>query len=125
MEIITLFNFYDPFGSQKNHDLTGSADTCQWINDYLAGTRSLIKTSLSVQCSVAESFKFNGKHMRSVYVREVGPCLVSKDVYEAIGYDKENGSKQYSGLFLKNIKSSLATSRLIWRSVWIILSTPN
>ena len=104
MEIITLFNFYDPFGSQKNHDLTGSADTCQWINDYLAETRSLIKTSLSVQCSVAESFKFNGKHMRSVYVREVGQCLVSKDVYEAIGYDKENGVKAIQRLVPEKYK---------------------
>ena len=47
--------------------------------------------SLSVQRSVVESFKFNGKHVRSVYVKDVGQCLVSKDVYEAIGYDKENG----------------------------------
>ena len=31
--------------------------------------------------------------MRSVYVKDIGQCLVSKDVYEAIGYDKENGVK--------------------------------
>ena len=48
---------------------------------------------LSVQRSVLESFRFNDKHLRSVYVRDVGQCLVSKDVYEATGYDKENGVK--------------------------------
>ena len=47
----------------------------------------------SVEHSVIESFNFNGKHVRSVYVKDVGQCLVSKDVYEAIGYDKENGVK--------------------------------
>ena len=31
--------------------------------------------------------------MRSVYVKDVGQCLVSKDVYEAIGYEKEDGVK--------------------------------
>ena len=47
--------------------------------------------SLSVQRLVVESFNFNGKHVRSVYVKDEGQCLVSKDVYEAIGYNKENG----------------------------------
>ena len=72
---------------------------------------------LSAQRSVVESFNFNGKHVRSVYVKDVGQCLVSKDVYEAIGYEKEEESRQYSGLFLKNIRSSLATPRLIWRCI--------
>ena len=49
--------------------------------------------SLSVQCLIVESFSFNREHMRSVYVKDVGQCLVSKDVYEAIGYDNENGVK--------------------------------
>ena len=49
--------------------------------------------SLSVQRSIEESFNFNGKHVRSVYVKDLGQCLVLKDVYEAIGYDKENGVK--------------------------------
>ena len=65
--------------------------------------------SLSVQRSAIESFKFNGKHVRSIYVKDVGQCLVSKDVYEANGYVKETGSRQYSGLFLKNVRSDLAT----------------
>ena len=49
--------------------------------------------SFSVQCSVVESFKFNGKHVRYVYVKHVGQCFISKDVYEGIGYNKENGVK--------------------------------
>ena len=49
--------------------------------------------SLSAQRSVEESFRFNDKHVRSVYVKDVGQCVVSKDVYEAIGYEKENGVK--------------------------------
>ena len=70
--------------------------------------------SLSVQRSVAELFNFNGKHVRSVYVKDVRQCLVSKDVYEAIGMRKKTGSRQYISLFLKNIRSNLATLKLIW-----------
>ena len=64
----------------------------QMKND-LSWARKLIKMSLPVQRSVVESFKFNGKHVRSVYVKDVGQCLVSKDVYETIGYEKEDGAK--------------------------------
>ena len=60
--------------------------------------------SLSVQRSVVESFNFNGKHMRSVYVKNVGQCLVSKDVYEAIGYDQENGVKAIQRLVPETYK---------------------
>ena len=55
--------------------------------------REIKKMSLSVQRSVVESFNFNGKHVRSVYVKDVGQCLVSKDVYEAIGHEEEDGAK--------------------------------
>ena len=64
--------------------------------------------SLSVQRSVAESFNFNGKHVRSVYVKDVGQCLVSKDVYEAIGYSKENGVKATQWLVPGKYNSDLA-----------------
>ena len=60
--------------------------------------------SLAVQCPFAESFKFNGKHVRSIYVKEVGQCLVSKDVYKAIGYDKENGVKAIQQLVPEKYK---------------------
>ena len=49
--------------------------------------------SLSVQRSVVESFNFNGKNVRPVYVKDVGQSLVSKDVYEVIDYEKEHGVK--------------------------------
>ena len=50
--------------------------------------------SLSVQqCSVVESFNFNGKHVRSVYVKDVGQCLVPKGLYEATRFEKEDGAK--------------------------------
>ena len=60
--------------------------------------------SLSVQRSVVESFNFNGKHVWSVYVKDVGQCLLSKDVYEAIEYDKENGVKAIQRLVPEKYK---------------------
>ena len=39
---------------------------------------------LSAQRSVVESFRLNGKHMRSVYVKDAGQCLVSKNVYDEV-----------------------------------------
>ena len=60
--------------------------------------------SLSVQRSVVESFNFNGKHVGSVYVKDVGQCLLSKDVYEAIEYDKENGVKAIQRLVPEKYK---------------------
>ena len=53
--------------------------------------QNVIKMSFSVQHSVVESFMSNGKHVRPVYVKDVDQCLVSKDVYETIGYEKEDG----------------------------------
>ena len=46
--------------------------------------------SLSVQSSVVESFKFNDKNITAFYIKDVGQCLISQDVYTAVGYDKEN-----------------------------------
>ena len=81
------------------------------------GPKFIIKMSLSVQHLIVESFKFNDKHGRSVYVKDVGQCLVSKDVYEAIGYEKKMEPKQCSSLFLRDIRLDLATPRWTWR-VW-------
>ena len=53
--------------------------------------QNVIKMSFSVQHSVGESFMSNGKHVRPVYVKDVDQCLVSKDAYETIGYEKEDG----------------------------------
>ena len=53
--------------------------------------------SLSVQCSVVESFSFNRKKVQSVHVKRE-ECLVSRDVYKAIGYEEENGKKAIQNL---------------------------
>ena len=42
--------------------------------------------------------------MKSVYVKDVGQCLVSKDVYEAIGYGKEDGVKTIQQLVPEKYK---------------------
>ena len=68
--------------------------------------------SLSVQRSVVELFKFNGKHVRSVYVKDIGQCFVSKDVYEAIGYDKENGVKAIQRLVPEKYKIRLGDAQV-------------
>ena len=68
--------------------------------------------SFSVQRSIVESFSFNGKHVRSVYVKNAGQCLVLKDVYEAIGYDKENGVKAIRRLVPEKHKIRLGDTQV-------------
>ena len=53
--------------------------------------------SFSAQRPVVESFIFNGKNIRSVHVKEE-ECLVSRDVYKAIGYEEESGKKAIQNL---------------------------
>ena len=53
--------------------------------------------SLSVQRSVVEQFSFNGKKVQSVHVKGE-ECLVSREVYMAIGYEEENGKKAIQNL---------------------------
>ena len=74
-----------------------------WIQN-IFGLNEIKKMSLSVQRSVVESFNFNGKHVRSVYVKDVGQYLVSKDVYESIGYEKEDEVKVIQRLVPKKYK---------------------
>ena len=68
--------------------------------------------SLSVQHSVLELFKFNNKYVRSVYVKNLGQCLVSKDVYEAIGYEKEDGVKAIEQLVTEKYKIQFGDARI-------------
>ena len=68
--------------------------------------------SFSVQCSVVESFNFNGKHVRSVYVEDVGQCLVSKDVYEAIGCEREDGVKAIQQLVPEKYKIRFGNAQI-------------
>ena len=53
--------------------------------------------NLSVQRSVVKQFSFNGKKVQSVHVNGE-ECLVSRDVYMAIGYEEENGKKAIQNL---------------------------
>ena len=49
--------------------------------------------SLSGQCSIVESFKFNGKNIRVINIMNVGQCFVGIDVSKAIGYNKDDNAK--------------------------------
>ena len=60
---------------------------------------------LSAQCPVVESFKFNRKNIRSVHVKGE-KCLISKDIYKAIGYDEESGKKAIQNLVPNEYKLS-------------------
>ena len=59
--------------------------------------------SLSVQSSTVKPFKFNDKSIRSVHVKGE-ECLISRDVYEAIGYEEENGKKAMQRLVPEKCK---------------------
>ena len=54
--------------------------------------------SLSVQRSVAEQFSFNRKKKFSQFKSRGEECLVSRDVYMAIGYEEEKGKKAIQNL---------------------------
>ena len=73
-----------------------------FLND-LAGPRNLIKMCFSVQRSVVKSFEFNDKKFQSVHVKGE-ECLVSRDVYMAIEYEKENGKKAIKNLVPQKYK---------------------
>ena len=60
--------------------------------------------SFSVQLSVVESFKFNGKNIRAFYIKDVGQCLISQGLYTAVGYNKENGVKTLQRLVPEKYK---------------------
>ena len=69
--------------------------------------------SLSVQQrSVIESFNFNSKHVRSVYVKDVGQCLVSEDLYEATGFEKEDGAKAIQRLVPEKYKTRFGDAQI-------------
>ena len=50
--------------------------------------------SLSVQCSVVESFKFNGKNIRVVQIKNMGQCFEGIDVSEAVGYNDDDNVRR-------------------------------
>ena len=82
--------------------------------------------SLSVQYSIVESFSFNGKHVRCVYIKDVGQCLVSKNVYEAIGYDKEDGVKAIEPFVSEKYKIRFGDAQFDLEGVYnFVHSQPN
>jgi len=60
--------------------------------------------SLSIQRSVVEQFNFNGKDVRSVYVRGEGVLYV----YRAVGYIKEAGIKAVQRLVPEKYKMRIS-----------------
>ena len=52
------------------------------------------RMSLSVQCSVVESFKFTGKNIRVVKIKNVGQCFVGIDVSKAVGYNDDDNARR-------------------------------
>ena len=63
--------------------------------------------SVSIQRSVVEQFIFNGKNVRSVYVKREGECLVARDVWRAIGYDRVAGVQAIQRLVPQKYKMRL------------------
>ena len=47
--------------------------------------------AVSISSSVVEKFNFNGQNVRSLYIKDIGECLLAKDVYEAVGYERDAG----------------------------------
>ena len=50
--------------------------------------------------------------MRSVYVKDVGQCLVSKDLYEATGFEKEVGAKAIQRLVPDKYKTRFGDAQV-------------
>ena len=55
--------------------------------------------------------------MRTVYVKDVPQCLVSKNVYEAIENEKEDGANTIQGLVPKKYKTQLGDAQVDLESV--------
>ena len=73
----------------------------------LAESRNIRKMSVSIQRSVFEQFSFNGKNVRSVYVEGEGECLVARDVWRAVGYDRKAGVQTIQRLVPEKYKLRL------------------
>ena len=63
--------------------------------------------SLSVQHSVIEQFSFDKKTVRSIYVRDVGQCVIAKDVYKVLGYGRKAGVQAIKRLVPEKYKIRL------------------
>ena len=50
--------------------------------------------SLLVQRPAVESFKFNGKNIGVVHIKNVGQCFVGIDVSKAVGYNDGDNARR-------------------------------
>ena len=50
--------------------------------------------SLSAEFSAVESFKFHGKNIRIVNIKDVGQCFVSIDLSRVNGYTNDNNGRR-------------------------------
>ena len=50
--------------------------------------------SLSAQCLVIESFKFNGKNIIVVYIKGLGQCFLGIDVSKAVGCNDDDSNRR-------------------------------
>ena len=57
--------------------------------------------------SVVESFKFNHQSIRAFDIKDVGRCLISKDVYTAVGYDKENSAQDHAMTCSRKVQGAI------------------
>ena len=56
--------------------------------------KEIKKMTLSVQRSAVESFKFISKNIRVFYIKDVGKCLVAKDLSKAVGYNDDDNARR-------------------------------
>ena len=76
--------------------------------------------SLLVQRPAVESFKFNRKNIRSVHIKGK-ECLVSRDVYKAIGYEEESSKKAIQNLVPNEYKMRFGDAVIDMKEVDICL----
>ena len=76
------------------------------------------KMILSVQRLFVESFKFNNKSVRAFYIKDVGQCRISQDVYiRPWGYDRENAVKTMQRLVPAKYKMRLGEAMIDMKEV--------
>ena len=81
------------------------------------GPNEIKKIRFLVQCSDEESFKFNDKRIMAFYIKDVGQCLISQDVYTAMGYEKENGIITMQRLVPEKYKIRLGNAMIDMKGV--------
>ena len=71
--------------------------------------------SLSIQRS--ELFQFNDLNIRSYYLKEHGQCLIARDVYRALGYDRKAGIQAIQRLVPDEYKLRVGDAKIDFMKV--------